>query len=98
MGSDLLLGGIWQWNCYNSTGWQREGLQCSRGATFHAVYCGIAGLPGDHGNGMLIARDAQHNHQIALMVQYSVRAVFSSGYKGAEHHLLPHTCIKELYG
>lgn len=69
-----------------------------RGATFHIVYCGIAGLPDDHGDGMLIARDAQHSHQTALMVQYSVRAVFSGGYKGAEQHLLPHTCIKELHG
>lgn len=47
-------------------------------------------------DGMLIARDSQHSHQIALMVQHCVRAVFWS--KGAEQHLLPHTCVKELYG
>lgn len=69
-----------------------------RGATFHIVHPGAAGLPGSRGGGMLITRDAQHNHQIALMVQHCVRAVFSGGYKGAEQHLLPPTRIKELYG
>lgn len=69
-----------------------------RGATFHIVHPGAAGLPGSRGDGMLITRDAQHCHQIALMVQHCVRAVFSGGYKGAEQHLLPHTCIKELCG
>lgn len=69
-----------------------------KGATFHIVHPGVAGLPGGRGDGILITRDAQHRHQIALMVQHCVRAVFSAGYKGAEQYLLPHTCIKELYG
>lgn len=69
-----------------------------RGATFHIVHPGVADLPDSHGDGVLITRDAQHSNQIALRVQPCVRAVFSGGYKGAEQYLLPHTCIKELYG
>lgn len=58
----------------------------------------ILELPGGCGDGMLITRGAQHSHQITLMVQHCVRDGFSGGRKGAEQHLLPHTCIKELCG
>lgn len=69
-----------------------------RGAIFHIVHPGVAALPDSHGDGMLITRDAQQSHQIALMVQHCMRAVFSGRYKGAEQHLLPHAYIKEFYG
>lgn len=47
-----------------------------RGATFHIVHPGVAALPDSRGDGMLITRDAQHSHQIALMRQHCMRAVF----------------------
>lgn len=97
-GSDLILGVFASGTVKQNRLAERRVTVHVGGTTFHIVHPGVAGLPDSRGDGVLITRDAQHSHQIALMVQPCVRAVFSGGHEGAEQHLLPRTCIKELYG